>query len=38
MNEKAAEKFKDIAKGLGLIGPNATLEAWEKYAWSGLPS
>lgn len=37
MNEKAAKKFKKIAEDLGLVGPSATLEAWEKYAWSGLP-
>jgi hypothetical protein len=38
MNEKAAEKFKGIAEGLGLIGPNATLEAWERYAWTLSPN
>jgi hypothetical protein len=33
MNEEAAKKFKESATSQGLIGPNATLEAWEKYAW-----
>jgi hypothetical protein len=33
MNEEAAKKFKESAIAQGLIGPNATLEAWEKYAW-----
>lgn len=33
MNEKAAESFKTFAQERGLIGPNATLEAWDKYAW-----
>ena len=37
MNEKAAEKFKASAQAQGLIGPGATLEAWDRYAW-GLPS
>lgn len=36
MNEKAAEEFKKSAIAQGLIGPNATLEAWDTYAW-GLP-
>lgn len=34
MNESAAKKFKQFAKDRGLIGPNATLENWDKYAWS----
>ena len=34
MNKSAAEKFTSYAKTNGLIGPNATLEAWERYAWS----
>jgi hypothetical protein len=38
MNKKAADKFKGIAEGLGLIGPNATLEAWERYAWTLSPN
>ena len=29
-----AEKFKGIAKSLNLTGPNATLDAWDSYAWS----
>lgn len=33
MNEKAAEKFKTFAITNGLVGPNWTLEAWERYAW-----
>jgi hypothetical protein len=33
MNEAAAKEFTDFAKSQGLVGPNATLEAWEKYAW-----
>ena len=36
MNEEAAETFKTFAQQQGLIGPNATLEAWDRYAW-GLP-
>ena len=34
MNEEAANKIKASAIAQGLIGPNATLEAWERYAWS----
>jgi hypothetical protein len=34
MNEKAAEVFTKFAKSQNLIGPNATLDAWDKYAWS----
>ena len=34
MNKAAAEKFKQFAKDRGLIGPNATPENWDKYAWS----
>jgi hypothetical protein len=34
MNKKAAEVFTTFAKENGLIGPNAELEAWDKYAWS----
>jgi hypothetical protein len=33
MNKEAADKFKASAISQGLIGPNSTLEAWEKYAW-----
>jgi hypothetical protein len=33
MNKEAADKFKESAIAQGLIGPNATLEAWERYAW-----
>jgi hypothetical protein len=34
MDEKSAKKFTEFAKSQGLIGPNATLENWDKYAWS----
>ena len=34
MNETAAKKFKTFAETQGLIGPNANLENWDKYAWS----
>jgi hypothetical protein len=34
MNVKAAEEFTKFAQAQGLVGPNATLESWEKYAWS----
>lgn len=34
MNKKAAEIFTAFAKEQGLIGPTATLENWDKYAWS----
>ena len=34
MNEKASEKFKKLAQSKKLIGPDATLEAWDEYAWS----
>jgi hypothetical protein len=34
MNKKAAETFTTFAKDQGLVGPNATLENWDKYAWS----
>ena len=33
MDAKNAEKFKQYAKDQGLIGPNATLDNWDKYAW-----
>ena len=33
MDEKNAKKFLEYAKGQGLVGPNATLEAWDRYAW-----
>jgi len=33
MNKEAAEEFKKSAISQGLIGPNATLEAWDRYAW-----
>lgn len=33
MNPKQAEKFKASAIAQGLIGPNATLSAWDQYAW-----
>ena len=34
MNPASAKKFLDFAKQNNLVGPNATLAAWEKYAWS----
>jgi hypothetical protein len=34
MNETASKKFKALAESKNLIGPNATLEAWDTYAWS----
>jgi len=37
MQEKIGEKFKKIAEEKKLIGPNASLESWDKYAW-GLPT
>lgn len=33
MNQKAGEQFKASALAKSLIGPNATLEAWDQYAW-----
>ena len=33
MNQKQADKFLGFAKQNGMVGPNWTLEAWEKYAW-----
>jgi hypothetical protein len=33
MQKEQADKFKAIAEGKNLIGPNASLESWEKYAW-----
>ena len=36
MNEEASKKFLEFAKSQGLIGPGATLENWDRYAW-GLP-
>lgn len=33
MNKEAAKVFETFAQTRGLIGPNATLEAWDKYAW-----
>jgi hypothetical protein len=29
-----ADKFKALALSLNLVGPNATLDAWDSYAWS----
>lgn len=37
MQEAIGKKFEGIAKGKKLIGSDASLESWEKYAW-GLPS
>lgn len=36
MNEKMTKKFLEFAKKQKLVGPDATLEAWDSYAW-GLP-
>jgi len=33
MDKKNADKFEAYAIEQGLIGPNATLEAWDRYAW-----
>ena len=33
MDKKNADKFEAYAKEQGLIGPNATLENWDRYAW-----
>jgi hypothetical protein len=37
MNEEAAKSFKTFSQKQGLTGPNATLEAWDAYAW-GMPA
>ena len=34
MVELAAEEFLTYAKTNNLVGPTATLGAWERYAWS----
>jgi hypothetical protein len=34
MNEDAGNSFKTFAEEQKLIGPDATLEAWDSYAWS----
>jgi hypothetical protein len=34
MNKEASDKFLEFAKGQGLVGSEATLENWDKYAWS----
>lgn len=34
MVKKAADKFLAFAKANNLVGPTATLEAWDRYAWS----
>jgi hypothetical protein len=36
MNKPMADKFLAYAEQKGLVGPNATLDAWDKYAWSPL--
>ena len=36
MNKTAYDTFLQYAKDKGLIGPNASLENWDSYAW-GLP-
>jgi hypothetical protein len=33
MSAKNANKFMDYAKSIGLVGPSASLENWDKYAW-----
>lgn len=33
MNKAAYKKFLDYAKKQGLVGANASLEAWDLYAW-----
>jgi hypothetical protein len=33
MDKKNAEKFLAYAKEQGLVGANATLENWDRYAW-----
>ena len=33
MQKAPANKFKAIAEGKKLIGPNASLESWDNYAW-----
>jgi hypothetical protein len=33
MDKKNADKFEKYAIEQGLIGPNATLDNWDKYAW-----
>ena len=33
MNQLYADQFLALANGLGLTGPNASLGAWDKYAW-----
>ena len=33
MQPKVAQEFLSFAKGSGLLGPSATLEAWTNYAW-----
>jgi hypothetical protein len=37
MDKKNAEKFEKYAIEQGLIGPNATLDNWDRYAWSLSP-
>jgi hypothetical protein len=37
MDKKNAETFRKFAESRGLIGANATLEAWDAYAWSLSP-
>jgi hypothetical protein len=33
MNKPEGEKFLGIAKTKKLVGPGATLDAWDLYAW-----
>jgi hypothetical protein len=34
MVELAANEFLKYAKTNNLVGPTATLDAWDRYAWS----
>jgi hypothetical protein len=38
MNEKAKKDFETFAKSKNLIGPNASLDAWDAYAWGSAQS
>jgi hypothetical protein len=38
MNKPAYDKFLNFAKQQGLVGENATLEAWDLYAWGSSAS
>jgi hypothetical protein len=34
MNQAASDQFQELAKKYNLVGENATLDAWDLYAWS----